>query len=106
MDVGYLAREIAQAALAEEVKRAEKKQVRVWHYEICNVSGNWHEDETSHKPDEEMFVVRNVQPVYFGEYTEPENSTTWINVSDCLPELDTPVLGCWFSDNGNFVLDC
>lgn len=33
-------------------------------------------------------------------------STTWIKVSDCLPELDTPVLGCWFSDNGNFVLDC
>lgn len=33
-------------------------------------------------------------------------STTWINVSDCLPELDTPVLGCWFSDNGNFVLGC
>ncbi|MGL9724957.1 DUF551 domain-containing protein [Sodalis sp. (in: enterobacteria)] len=33
-------------------------------------------------------------------------STTWINVSDSLPELDTPVLGCWFSYNGNFVLGC
>ncbi|WP_345994598.1 DUF551 domain-containing protein [Sodalis praecaptivus] len=106
MDVGYSAREIAQEALAEEAKRAENRQVRVWHYEICNVSGNWHEDETPHKPDEEMFVVRNVRPVYFGEYTEPENSTTWLNVSDCLPELDTPVFGGCFSDSGDFLWGC
>lgn len=33
-------------------------------------------------------------------------STTWLNVSDCLPKLDTPVLGCWFSENGNFILGC
>ncbi|WP_074013700.1 hypothetical protein [Candidatus Sodalis sp. SoCistrobi] len=33
-------------------------------------------------------------------------STTWINVSDCLPELDTPVFGGWFSDNGNFIWGC
>lgn len=106
MDAGYSAREIAQAALAEEARRAENKQVRVWHYEICNVSGNWHEDETPHKPDEEMFVVRNVRPVYFGEYTESENRTTWLNVSDCLPDLDTPVFGGWFSENGDFFWGC
>ncbi|CAK8742340.1 hypothetical protein SODG_005660 [Sodalis praecaptivus] len=33
-------------------------------------------------------------------------STTWINVSDCFPELDTPVFGGWFSDNGNFIWGC
>ena len=35
-----------------------------WKYEICNVSGVWEWEQTPHKPDEEMFVVRNVGPVY------------------------------------------
>lgn len=30
----------------------------------------------------------------------------WLSVSECLPTLDTPVFGGWFSDNGNFIWGC
>lgn len=33
-------------------------------------------------------------------------STKWLNVSDCLPELDAPVFGGWFSESGDFFWGC
>ncbi|UAN58973.1 hypothetical protein [Serratia sp. JSRIV004] len=45
----------------------ENGKIIAWRYEICNVGGQWVEEQTPHKPDEEMFAVRNVLPVYAQE---------------------------------------
>lgn len=35
-----------------------------WIYEICNVSGDWETKITRHKPDCDMFVIRNSRRLY------------------------------------------